>query len=67
MILLGVNLAGLALAWFGIERLQHLRLTLFQPFRMATVARGLCLVLVAGHVRTALARRRGRSGGSGRS
>ncbi len=51
VVLLGVNLAGLALAWIGIEWVHHLRLTLFQPFRMATVARGLCLVLVAGHVR----------------
>lgn len=49
--LLGVNFAGLLLAWFGIERLENLRLTLFQPFRLATTARGLCLVLVAGHVR----------------
>ena len=55
MILLGVNLVGLALAWFGVERLRNLRLTLFQPFRMATVARGLCLVLVAGHCPAALA------------
>ena len=37
--------------WRGtaVERLHHLRLTLFQPFRMATIARGLCLVLVSGH------------------
>jgi hypothetical protein len=49
LILLGVSLVGLALAWFGIERLHHLRLTLFQPFRMATIARGLCLVLLSGH------------------
>ncbi len=50
LIALGVNLAGLALAWVGIERWHVLRLTLFQPFRMATVARGLCVVLVAGRV-----------------
>jgi hypothetical protein len=50
VVLLGIALAGLGLAWLGIERLDNLRLTLFQPFRMATVARGLCLVLVAGHV-----------------
>ena len=48
--LLGVNLLGLLFAWFGIERLENLRLTLFQPFRMATIARGVCLVFVAGHV-----------------
>jgi len=47
---LGLNLLGLAAAWYGIERLGNLKLILFQPFRMATVARGLCLVLVAGHV-----------------
>ena len=50
VILLGLNLVGLALAWYGIERMGSLRLTLFQPFRLATTARGLCLVLVAGHV-----------------
>src|SRR5262249_12133687 len=50
VILLAIVLAGLGAAWLGIERLGNLRLTLFQPFRMATVARGLCLVLVAGHV-----------------
>ena len=50
LVLLGVNLLGLAAAWAGVEIAQHLRLTLFQPFRMATVARGLCLVFVAGHV-----------------
>jgi len=50
VVLLGVLLVGLGGAWFGIETVGHLRLTLFQPFRMATVARGLCLVLVAGHV-----------------
>ena len=49
-VLIVMMLAGLAVAWLGIERLGNLRLTLFQPFRMATVARGLCLVLVAGHV-----------------
>jgi hypothetical protein len=49
VVLLAVNLAGLGLAWYGIERLHHLRLTLFQPFRMATIARGLCLVIIARH------------------
>ncbi len=48
--LLGVNLAGLALAWVGIELVHDLRITIFQPFRMATVARGLCVVIVAGRV-----------------
>ena len=50
MVLLVVNLLGLAIAWFGVEVLQNLKLTIFQPFRLATVARGLSLVLVAGHV-----------------
>lgn len=50
VVTVGVLLAGLAAAWFGIERLENLRLTLFQPFRMATIARGLCLVALAGHV-----------------
>jgi hypothetical protein len=51
VVLLGLNLLGLGLAWYGIERLGHLRLTLFQPFRMATVCRGLCLVIVADHLK----------------
>lgn len=49
-VLVGVTLVGLTGAWFGIERLENLPLTLFQPFRMATVARGLCLILMAGHL-----------------
>lgn len=49
-ILLGVNVVGLALAWVAIEWAHALRITLFQPFRMATVARGLALVALAGHV-----------------
>lgn len=48
--LIAVGLIGLGLAWFGIERLGHLRLTLFQPFRMATIMRGLCLVVLADHL-----------------
>ena len=42
-------LIGLGVAWFGIEHFGNLRLTLFQPFRMATVARGLSLVLLSDH------------------
>ncbi|GAC1472810.1 MAG: hypothetical protein NVSMB9_20500 [Isosphaeraceae bacterium] len=49
-ILLITNLLGLGLAWVGIEGFENLRLTLFQPFRMATIARGLCLVFIAGHI-----------------
>jgi hypothetical protein len=40
---------ALAVAWFGIEVRHDLRLALFQPFRMATLARGICLVLVSSH------------------
>ncbi len=51
LVVLGTVLIGLAAACIGIEGFQNLRLTLFQPFRMATIARGLCLVLVAGRLR----------------
>ena len=46
--MLGVTLLGLAAAYLAIEWLHQPRITVFQPFRMATVARGLCLVLIAG-------------------
>jgi hypothetical protein len=47
-ILLGVVLAWLAAAWVAVEVVGDLRTTMFQPFRMATLARGLALVLLAG-------------------
>jgi hypothetical protein len=50
VLLLGVILLGLAAAWVAIERFHDLRITLFQPFRMATVARGVALVLIAGRL-----------------
>ena len=50
LIVLGVNLLGLAVAWAGVEVLGSLTLTIFQPFRLATFARGLCLVFVSGHL-----------------
>jgi hypothetical protein len=50
VLVLGVNLIGLGLAWVAVEGLGDLRSTVFQPFRMATVARGLALVLVAPRV-----------------
>ena len=50
ILMLGVILAGLAAAWFAIEVLHDVRVTVFQPFRMATIARGLCLILISGHV-----------------
>jgi Domain of unknown function (DUF6798) len=37
-------------AWVGVELFRSTTLTVLQPFRLATVARGLCLVLLAGHV-----------------
>ena len=45
-----VVLLGLGAAWGAIEGLHHVRITVFQPFRMATLARGLALVLVAGRL-----------------
>jgi hypothetical protein len=50
ILLLAVGLSGLAVAWFLVEVVGLLRVTIFQPFRTATVARGLCLVLIARHV-----------------
>ena len=43
-------LAGLAVAWYAVEGQHLVRVTVFQPFRMATVARGIALVFVAGRV-----------------
>lgn len=45
--LLLVNLASLGLAYVVVEGAGDLRATIFQPFRMATLARGLCLVAAA--------------------
>ena len=50
VLLLGVVLAVLFGSWIGIEFVGSVRLTAFQPFRLATLARGLCLVLGAGRV-----------------
>jgi hypothetical protein len=49
-ILLAVNAVGLGLAWLAVEVFQNLSVTVFQPFRMATVFRGLALVAVSGRV-----------------
>ncbi len=49
-LLLAVNLSGLALAWLAVEPIGSLRAAVFQPFRMATVARGFCLVVLTGRV-----------------
>lgn len=44
-------LASLGMAWVAVEVVGDLRCTLFQPFRMATVARGIALVFLSDHVR----------------
>ena len=49
-LLMGVNLASLGLAYLVVEVVGDLRVTIFQPFRMATLARGLALVAVSGRV-----------------
>lgn len=46
-----VLLAALGMAWVAVEVVGDLRCTLFQPFRMATVARGIALVFLSDHVR----------------
>jgi hypothetical protein len=51
LILLAVSLAILAASWVAIEVAGSIRATIFQPFRLATVARGLCLVLISGRIR----------------
>ena len=48
--LMGVNLASLGLAYLAVEVVGDLRVTIFQPFRMATLARGLALMAVSGRV-----------------
>ncbi len=49
-ILLAVNLAGIGLAWVAVEVIGDLRVTVFQPFRMATVLRGLALAALSGRI-----------------
>ena len=48
--LMAVNLASLGLAYLAVEVVGDLKVTVFQPFRMATLARGLALVAVSGRV-----------------
>jgi hypothetical protein len=45
-----IILLWLGAAWYAIEVRHHVRVTVFQPFRMATIARGIALVLVAGRL-----------------
>jgi hypothetical protein len=48
--ILAIILLWLGAAWYAIEVRHQVRVTVFQPFRMATVARGIALVLVAGRL-----------------
>ena len=48
--LLAVLMVALGTAWVAIEVVGDPRVTILQPFRMATVVRGLALVLIAEHV-----------------
>ena len=48
--MLAIILVGLGAAWYAIEVRHQVRVTVFQPFRMATVARGIALVFVAGRL-----------------
>jgi hypothetical protein len=47
---LAVILIGLGVAWCGIDVYHLVRVTVFQPFRMATLVRGITLVFVAGRL-----------------
>ena len=47
---LAVILIGLGAAWCAIEVFHLVRVTVFQPFRMATLVRGIALVCVAGRL-----------------
>ncbi len=47
---LAIILAGLAIAWYAIEVMHQVRVTIFQPFRMATLARGIAIIIIAGRV-----------------
>ncbi len=47
---LAVILIALFIAWYAIEVRHLVRVTVFQPFRMATVARGIALVFLSGRL-----------------
>src|SRR5262249_59957026 len=61
-IVLAIILTGLGVAWFAIEELHQVQVTIFQPFRMATVARGIAVIIIAGRL-VALCRSGGPMGG----
>ncbi len=50
VLMLGVVLFWLACSWVAVEVFRHVGATVFQPFRMATFARGLALVCAVGRV-----------------
>jgi hypothetical protein len=47
---LAVTLIALGMAWCAIDVYHLVRVTVFQPFRMATLVRGIALVFVAGRL-----------------
>ena len=48
--LMAVNLFSLTLAYVAVDVVGNLRVTLFQPFRMATLSRGLALIVISGRL-----------------
>ncbi|OJW06372.1 MAG: hypothetical protein BGO49_03140 [Planctomycetales bacterium 71-10] len=50
LLMLGVVLIWLAASWGAVEVVGHVGATVFQPFRIATFGRGLCLAIASGHV-----------------
>jgi hypothetical protein len=49
-IVLGTILIGLGAAWYAIEVRRSVQITILQPFRMATVVRGICIVVVSDRI-----------------
>jgi hypothetical protein len=49
-IMLAVIAVGLGAAWWAIEIQHDIRATVFQPFRMSTVIRGIAIVLISGRL-----------------
>ena len=47
---MAVILVGLIFGWYAIEVLHQVRVTTFQPFRMATLARGMAIIVIAGRL-----------------
>jgi hypothetical protein len=50
VLLTALVILSLGISWLAIEVVQDLRVTIFQPFRMATLARGLMLIVLAGRI-----------------